>query len=368
MNKKDLKFTSIHYQDYLQLDKITNAQDLRSEEAGNAAHEEMLFIITHQVYELWFKQIIHELRAVIDDFDDGRVDEKNIGRAVARLDRVLKIQGLLTEQIEVMETMTALDFLEFRSYLFPASGFQSIQFREIEILLGLRRREREVYLDAPYDVVFDKDGKEQIKKWESSENLFTLVEDWLERTPFLNWEGFDFVEQYKASVRKMFEQETAAIQATDILSDENKKARLENLKHSQSYFEQVLSPEKHQEQIEEGKLKLSYKATVAALMINLYREEPVLWQPFNLLRKLVEVDQQFTIWRNRHAQMVMRMLGNKMGTGGSSGHKYLKKTADKHHVFRDFYHIATLLVPRQNIPVLPDELKKSLSFYFSNNK
>jgi tryptophan 2,3-dioxygenase len=365
MDNKDIKYTSIHYQDYLQLDKIVDAQDLRSVEAGKPAHDEMLFIITHQVYELWFKQIVHEFRAIIDDFDDGKVDEKNIGISVNRLDRILKIQGLLVEQIEVMETMTALDFLEFRSYLFPASGFQSIQFREIEILLGLRRRERENYLDAPYDVVFKDDVKKNIGKWESEENLFTLIEDWLERTPFLNFEGFDFISKYKESVEKMFASEKKAILETDILSDENKTARIKNLEHSETYFLQVLSKEQHEEQIKNGTLKLSYKATIAALMINLYREEPILWQPFNLLRKLVEVDQQFTVWRNRHAQMVMRMLGNKMGTGGSSGHKYLKKTADKHHVFRDFYHIATLIVPRQFVPSLPEELVNSLSFHFS---
>lgn len=365
MKKSDIKYTSIHYQEYLKLNDVLGAQHLRSMEAGSPAHEEMLFIITHQVYELWFKQIIHELRAIIDDFDDGKVDERNIGRSVARLDRVIKIQGLLIEQIEVMETMTALDFLEFRSFLFPASGFQSIQFREIEILLGLRRDEREKYFEAEYDVVFNKEGKKDIKKWEGSENLFTLIEDWLERTPFLNLEGFNFVEKYTEAVTAMFAEEEEAILATSILSEKNKAARIENLKHSETYFHQVLSPEKHQEQIEAGTLKLSYKATIAALMINLYRDEPILWQPFTLLRKLVEVDQQFTIWRNRHAQMVMRMLGNKMGTGGSSGHKYLKKTAEKHHVYRDFYHIATLLVPRHNMPDLPSDLRKSLSFYFT---
>lgn len=367
MDKKDIKYTSIHYQSYLQLDKILGAQDLRSVEAGDPAHDEMLFIITHQVYELWFKQIVHELRAVIDDFDDGRVDERNIGRAIARLDRIIKIQGILVEQLEIMETMTALDFLEFRSYLFPASGFQSIQFREVEILLGLKRAERENYLKEPYDIVFDDTTKTKIHAWERGENLFTLIEDWLERTPFLNWEGFSFIEEYKKSVQSMYEKEKAAIQATPILSEENKKARLENLVHTESYFKRVLDPVEHEKEIEAGRLKLSYKATIAALLIHVYREEPILWQPFNLLRKLVDIDQNFTIWRNRHAQMVMRMLGNKMGTGGSSGHKYLKKTADKHHVFRDFYHIATLLVPRSDIPTLPDNLKESLGFYFSKS-
>lgn len=365
MNKEDIKYTSIHYQEYLKLDNILGAQHLRSTEAGKPAHDEMLFIITHQVYELWFKQIVHEFRAVIDDFDDGKVDERNIGKSIARLNRVTKIQGLLIEQIEVMETMTALDFLEFRLYLFPASGFQSIQFREIEILMGLKREVRTNYMDAQYDTVFDKKTQTNIQKMEKSDNLFSLIEDWLERTPFLNWKGFNFLDEYKKSVTEMFADETKAIMETPILSEENKKSRLENLKHSEAYFFKVLDPEEHKKEMEAGRTKLSYKATIAALLINLYREEPILWQPFNLLRKLVDIDQQFTVWRNRHAQMVMRMLGNKMGTGGSSGHKYLKKTADTHHVFRDFYSIATLLVPRNHLPVLPEELKKSLGFYFS---
>ena len=365
MKKKDLKYTSIHYMEYLQLDKIINAQALRSVEAGDEAHEEMLFIITHQVYELWFKQIIHELHAIMDDFDDGKVDERNIGRSVSRLNRIIKIQGLLIEQIEVMETMTALDFLEFRSYLFPASGFQSVQFRQMEVLLGLEREGRVKYFDADYDTVFDSPTQKKIRKWEAGNSLFNLVEDWLERTPFLNWKDFDFISEYEKSVSAMFEREKEEILATDILSEKSKAARLENLKHSESYFLKVLSKEEHQKQQEAGEIRLSYDATIAALLINLYRDEPILWQPFNLLRRLIEVDQLFTTWRNRHAQMVMRMLGNKMGTGGSSGHKYLKKTADKHHIFRDLYRIATLLVPRNCLPVLPEELKKSLGFYFS---
>ena len=351
--------------EYLKLDKVLKAQELRSVEAGDPAHDEMLFIITHQVYELWFKQIIHELYAVMDDFDDDRVDERNIGRSIARLDRVAQIQGLLIEQISVMESMTALDFLDFRSYLFPASGFQSIQFRQIEIMLGLKREKRISYFDAPFDSVFDQKTRDKIKTWEDGDDLFSLVEDWLERTPFLNLKSFDFVKEYTKAVEKMFIDEQKAISTTPLLSEKDRKSRLENLGHSHKYFLQVLDPEEHKKEQEEGRIRLSYEATIAALMIHLYREEPILWAPFNLIRKLVDIDQQFTLWRNRHAQMVMRMLGNKMGTGGSSGHKYLKKTADKHHVFQDFYHIATLLVPRSALPVLPDDLKKSLGFYFT---
>lgn len=365
MSNKDLQYTSIHYMEYLKLKEVLSAQSLRSIEAGAEAHDEMLFIITHQVYELWFKQIIHELYAVMDDFDDQKVDERNIGRSISRLDRILKIQGLLIEQIDVMETMTALDFLEFRSFLFPASGFQSVQFRQIEILLGLQREERIIYFDAPYDVVFDEKTKNRIARWEAGKSLFVLVEEWLERTPFLNWEGFNFLKEYKKSVEEMFANEQEAIKKIPLLSDKEKIARLENLKNSELYFLKVLDPAEHQKQIDSGDLRLSYNATIAALLINLYREEPILWQPFNLLQKLIEIDQQFTLWRSRHAQMVMRMLGNKMGTGGSSGHKYLKQTVEKHHVFRDLNQIATLLVPRANLPELPEDLKFSLGFQFS---
>ena len=126
----DSKYSSIHYNSYLQIDKLLECQTLRSEELGVPAHDEMLFIITHQVYELWFKQMNHELRSVLDLFDDGTVNEKNMGVAVARLHRVGEILELMIKQIGILETMTPLDFLDFRSYLFPASGFQSFQFRE----------------------------------------------------------------------------------------------------------------------------------------------------------------------------------------------------------------------------------------------
>ncbi|MEO6189207.1 MAG: tryptophan 2,3-dioxygenase family protein, partial [Saprospiraceae bacterium] len=117
----DKKYTSIHYATYLQLDKILGAQNTRSKELGAEAHEETLFIIIHQVYELWFKQMIHEIDSVMTMFRTHNVDEKNIDEAVLRLERVNEILKLLIQQIKVLETMTPIDFLEFRAYLFPAS-------------------------------------------------------------------------------------------------------------------------------------------------------------------------------------------------------------------------------------------------------
>lgn len=362
----DQKYSSIHYNTYLQLDQITQAQSLRSDALGVHAHDEMLFIITHQVYELWFKQINYELRSVVSDFNSQNVNEKNVGVAVSRLSRVIEIMKLLIQQIGVMETMTPLDFLDFRNFLFPASGFQSFQFREMEVMLGLKEDKRITYQDKPYYCVFAETGKKALQNLEAEKSLFELIENWLERIPFLEFDNFNFVSEYKKSVHNMLEKEKAAIEKTEILSEDSKKMRLAMLGDTNSYFSNIMNESIHNELIKKGNLKLSYKATLAALFIHLYRDEPILHVPFQLLSKLVEIDDHLTTWRYRHAQMVLRMLGKKIGTGGSSGHEYLDKTAAKHHIFADFHNVSTLLIPRSELPELPKLFKRNLGFYFSS--
>ena len=133
------------YGKYLQLNKLLDSQSLKSTEEGNEIHDEMLFIIIHQAYELWFKQIQHELDDVLDIFSKEYIDEKQIGIAVSRLRGITENQKVLVDQLNVLETMTALDFLEFRHLLSPASGFQSVQFREIENKLGVVPEQRMGY-------------------------------------------------------------------------------------------------------------------------------------------------------------------------------------------------------------------------------
>ena len=364
----DRKYTSVHYTDYLQLDKILHAQTLRSEEVGSPAHDEMLFIIVHQAYELWFKQILHELSAVRDSFKDEVVDERSIFKAVERLSRVVEIQSLLIKQIEVLETMTPLDFLDFRSYLFPASGFQSHQFRKIEILMGLPDDQRIKYNDKHYEVVFDKEKKKALHDLKAEGTLLDHLEKWLERTPFLQFEGFDFVSQFKDAVQAMHEKELKEIEESDYLQEESRKNRIRMIEKTQEYFEHILDPEIHKKMQEEGEWTLSYKATLAALMIRLYNEEPILHMPQLLLTRLMDIDEMFINWRYRHAQMVLRMLGQKTGTGGSSGHNYLKKTANQHQIYGDLHRISTLLIPRSHLPKMPDRLKRQLGFYFTDKK
>lgn len=364
---EEKKYSTVHYKNYLGLDQLLNSQHPRSASLDEApAHEEMLFIIVHQAYELWFKQIIHELESVLIMFKKEDVDERNIGTAINRLNRVVSIQKLLIDQIQIMETMTPLDFLDFRNYLFPASGFQSYQFRMIENLLGLQEEGRITYNGCPYFSVFDEHTQATLKNVSSTGSLFDAIELWLERTPFIRLGDFDFLDSYRQAVGRMLEKERAAIMASNYLDATEKEMRLRMLGNTDTYFQSVLDEKHHIQLQKEGKVRMSYKATIAALFINLYRDEPILHLPFRLLTCFMDIDQALTAWRNRHAQMVLRMLGNKVGTGGSSGHTYLHETAVKHHIFTDLHNISTLLIPRSELPPLPRNLQKELGYYFSH--
>src|SRR5215831_14355700 len=112
----------VYYGDYLRLDRLLSSQEPESAKIGINAHDEMLFIIVHQAYELWFKQTLHELDRVQADFGGEVVEDEYLGRIVRGLERINEILKLLIQQLEVLETMTPLDFLDFRDFLFPASG------------------------------------------------------------------------------------------------------------------------------------------------------------------------------------------------------------------------------------------------------
>lgn len=367
MSDSGKKYSTIHYKNYLGLDKVLSAQNPRSAALdAEPAHEEMLFIIVHQSYEIWFKQIIHELESVIRMFQEKTVDERNIGTAVTRLDRVKEILKLLIKHIGVMETMTPLDFLDFRNYLFPASGFQSYQFRKIENLLGLDENQRMTYGGHHYGKFFSEEENQELGDISNGKNLFMLMEDWLERIPFLKFRDFRFLELYKTAVENMVTKEADAIRSSDYLTDQEKEKRLKMMGSTDTYFLSILNKEVHSKLVLEGKQRLSYEATLAALMINLYNEEPLLQLPYRLLLVIIDIDELLTNWRYRHAQMVLRMLGRKIGTGGSSGHDYLRETAARHRIFTDLHNVSTLLIPRSELPELPSDLRRQLGFYFSN--
>ncbi len=125
---------SLTYTSYLRLDKLLSLQTPKSSGPGGPEHDEMLFIIIHQVYELWFKEILHEL-----DYLQALLRNNEAARVAHTTRRILAILKTIVAQLDVLETMTPLEFNAFRSFLDAASGFQSAQFREIEFVLGYKR-------------------------------------------------------------------------------------------------------------------------------------------------------------------------------------------------------------------------------------
>ena len=124
---------ALTYQTYLKLDELLRLQEPRSD---GPEHDELLFIVIHQVYELWFKELLHEL-----DFLRARLDADDMPAVLKTMKRILTILKVLVAQVDILETMTPVDFLSFRAHLERGSGFQSAQFREVEFVLGHKRRE-----------------------------------------------------------------------------------------------------------------------------------------------------------------------------------------------------------------------------------
>jgi tryptophan 2,3-dioxygenase len=354
----------LYYADYLRLDRLLSAQEPRSAATGEPVHDEMLFIIVHQAYELWFKQIIWELGSVVSIFSQDRVDEADMGTVVSRLRRITAIQILLTEQIGVLETMTPLDFLEFRDYLFPASGFQSAQFRMVENLLGLRREDRLLLAGAPYTARLSDEDRERVERYEEAAGLFESVERWLERTPFLERGDFRFWEAYESAVEQRILADREVVATNPTLSKEEKEMQLGEFEETLKKFEAVFDADKHANEQAAGRLRLSHRAFQAALFITLYRDQPALQEPYRILELLMDIDEGFTMWRYRHAQMVMRMIGGRVGTGGSAGAKYLEKGAARSRVFADLAAMSTFLVPRSDRPELPEDIVESMHFRY----
>ncbi|XP_034356627.1 tryptophan 2,3-dioxygenase isoform X1 [Arvicanthis niloticus] len=363
------------YGNYLQLEKILNAQELQSEIKGNKIHDEHLFIITHQAYELWFKQILWELDSVREIFQNGHVrDERNMLKVIARMHRVVVIFKLLVQQFSVLETMTALDFNDFREYLSPASGFQSLQFRLLENKIGVLQSLRVPYNRKHYRDNFGEDYNALLLKSEQEQTLLQLVEAWLERTPGLEPHGFNFWGKFEENILKGLEEEFLRIQAKK--DSEEKEEQMAEFRKQKEVLLCLFDEKRHDYLLSKGERRLSYRALQGALMIYFYREEPRFQVPFQLLTSLMDIDTLMTKWRYNHVCMVHRMLGTKAGTGGSSGYHYLRSTvSDRYKVFVDLFNLSTYLVPRHWIPKMNPIIHKFLytaeysdSSYFSSDE
>lgn len=355
---------STHYESYLKLNEILNAQTPKSVEAGRPAHDEMLFIVVHQTYELWFKQILHELDSVLKVFECEQVDEVHMGSVVSRIERITLIQNLLISQIDVLETMTAMDFLEFRDLLYPASGFQSVQFRVLENRLGLPPKNRLFYGSGSYKDALLPEHKQTVEAAENRRNLFDCVQCWLERTPFLHMSNYDFWAQYQSYIRDNFRHEHEMVMQSPLLNQAERDRNLNTIQGQEVLFDSLLDETKYESLRAQGEVRLSHRAAQAALFIQLYNDQPALQLPSKLLHLLMELDENLTTWRYRHSLMAKRMLGAKVGTGGSSGAQYLKASTEAHKIFDDFFVLTTFLLPKTKRPELPQSVRDILKFKY----
>jgi tryptophan 2,3-dioxygenase len=349
----------VNYHDYLQLDKILNAQFPESLKHGPPAHDETLFIVIHQAYELWFKQLHHEVNSMLVIMGKPALNDNSpeLQTVVHRLTRCATILRVLVHQIDIMETMTPMDFLDFRDMLRPASGFQSWQFKELEAKLGLKFEHR--HGKEYYTAQLRKEQVDIIKNAEQSKSLLQLLNNWLERTPFFkedsNWKNFKLTvtspplqgEAGRGSAHPFWSEYRHRYSQSLAEQEKGNLAAFDSL-----FFNESANDER----------MLSAAASRAALFILLYRGYPLLELPFQLLNGLLEIDEQLSSWRYRHMNMVHRMIGMRIGTGGSTGKDYLKAAADKHYIFREVAQLNSFLIERRKLPALSHEMERRLGF------
>ncbi len=358
--------TPATYWDYIRVEELLALQSGLEQDESKLGNDEVLFITVHQVFELWFKLILREVRAARDLFLAPRVAEQELSGAVRSLKRAGTILRAAIVHWDVIETMPTREFLAFRTKLLPASGFQSAQLRQIEILMGLPEEERislgpagasgagyQAALRGPGGA--DSPALDRVRRALADRpSLREAIHAWLYRTPIDGTEAEDpraeerldaFLGAFlEAHARELDTNADHAVAIADSASARVElKRRYEAEKESvRAFFAPAES--------EGGARRRRIRA--AMLFIETYRELPLLAWPRELLEALVELEQRFVIFRQRHARMVERIIGRRVGTGGSSGVDYLDATALKYRIFRDLWAIRTLQVRRSAAPGL----------------
>ncbi len=350
------------YWDYLKLDRLLALQGGIEGDETALMPDEQHFIIVHQAFELWFKLSLRELRLARDHLAEPRVPEEKIPYVVHHLRRVTTILELAVDQFKVMETLTPQDFLAFRDKLIPASGFQSFQMRELEILLGLEDAARLDYggtdpLEHLKSLAVDSPGGklawQRITDARQETSLKAALEEWLYRTPVQGSSPEDandaqavdnFLEDYFRKMQQLnASKKERMLEALGKITDGIERQFADGEAYARRFLlaEDVPEPERSR----------AKRVRAGVLFVESYRELPLLAWPRLLLDTVVEAEEQLVIWRSRHARMVERIIGRRIGTGGSSGVDYLDRTA-RYRIFTDLWAVRTILLPRDSLPEL----------------
>jgi len=243
----------------------------------------------------------------------------------------------------------------------PASGFQSLQFRLIETRLGLPKETRISFDHRAIDERLSELDRVALRAAGTKPSLFNLLNRWLARTPFLDWGRETFREAYRAAVERHLARDAELVRADPAIPPEKRERELNTIERAIESFSAIFSvPE------DSGGWRLSPQSVQAALFITLYRDKPAVQPAFQLLTAIEDIDEAMTLCRYRHALMVERMIGLKIGTGGSSGHAYLRTTAERHRIFSDLCRLSTFRNPRSAVPELPPAIQAQMSFVYAS--
>jgi len=351
-----------NYWDYLSLDRLLSIQGGVEGDESRLETDELHFIVVHQAFELWFKLILRELRVGRDHLSVPRVPEENIPYVVHHLRRVNEILKLMVDQFRVMETLTPQDFLAFRDKLSTASGFQSFQMREVEMVLGLEDSVRHAYgIGDPLEQIrriVDSNPSwqwvwDRIAAAKNETPLRAALLDWLFRTPIQGSTPDSptderavelFLRDYLAAVSRHNDEQAAEMESSsggNAVEIRNRFAQSTQGAQDFLFAEDVLPEHRH-------KMR---RVRAALVFIESYRDLPLLAWPRLLIDTVVELEEQLVLWRTRHARMVERTIGRRIGTGGSSGVDYLDRTAG-YRIFGELWAVRTLLLARPLLPAL----------------
>tara|TARA_B100001750_G_scaffold215099_1_gene198887 strand:- start:77 stop:1147 length:1071 start_codon:yes stop_codon:yes gene_type:complete len=337
------------YADYLDLHTLLSLQG----DDSKLSNDEQHFIIVHQSFELWFRLILIELRAARALLMQTLLPEDDVPRIVHHVKRCTEIFRLMTDQWRVMETLAPQDFLAFRDGLGTASGFESFQMRELEMLLGLKQSQRVEEMDplGHFRKLAENGGPdaEVFKRLEAEEAMPALGEIlsiWLARTPIQGSFASDnsdadvvteFVEEYLSAHKKIGDEAVERMTEQGMKNIDEVKQRFAG---AHSGAREFLMPDN----------EIS-RARAGLLFIESYRSLPLLTWPRILIDTMVELEEALVLFRTHHARMVERIIGRRVGTGGSSGVDYLDATL-KYRVFSDLWTVRTLLIKKESLPAL----------------
>lgn len=348
------------YWDYLQLEQLLSLQGGLEGDETQLMPDELHFIIVHQVFELWFKLILRELRLARDHLAAPRVPEERVPYVVHHLRRVNQILRLAVDQFQVMETLTPQDFLAFRDKLVPASGFQSYQMRELELVLGLTEEARPrpgkfLPLDHIRTLAQGSPGGEaawgRVRGASEELTLRAALHAWLYRTPIQGSSPDEpgdtenvgrFVDAYLSAIGAQHARQAERL-GRSLGEDQSSRSFESATALARAFF--------HAEDVPEPARPKLRRVRAALVFIESYRELPLLAWPRLLVDTVVELEELLVLWRTRHARMVERVIGRRVGTGGSAGVDYLDETT-RVRIFTELWTVRTLLLPKEALPSL----------------